>query len=143
MHFMLLTSADSSAASSASSIIGGIIGLAIAVLYIAALWKIFVKAGKPGWAAIIPIYNYVVLLNITGHSGWWLLVGLIPGVDIIFIIVFSIIVYWDLGKAFGRSVLFRLGLIFLYPIFILILAFDSSKYIGPRGTYVALPVQYQ
>jgi len=106
-----------------------IIYLAIIVLGIAALWKVFVKAGKPGWAAIVPIYNLIVLIEITGKPLWWFILFLIPFVNYVFII-------WTINlvsKSFGKDVGFTLGLIFLAPIFWPILGFGSAKYKGPAA----------
>lgn len=103
---------------------------AIAILAIVALWKIFEKAGEPGWAAIIPFYNVYVLFKITWGSGWKFLLLLIPIANI----VIGIITMVKLAKAFGKSGGFAVGLIFLSVIFYCILAFDSSTYIGvPDG----------
>ena len=124
---------DDSSSASASGAIGGIVGLVIGIFYIYCLWRIFTKAGKPGWAAIIPIYNTIVLLNIGGLSGWFVLLGLIPFVNIIL----AIIIYWNLGKVFGKGVGFQLGLIILSFIFIPILAFDSSRYVGAQPAMAA------
>jgi len=55
-----------------------IIYLAIVILLIVSLWKIYLKANKPGWACLIPIYNIIVLLEIIGKPWWWLLLFLIP-----------------------------------------------------------------
>lgn len=103
--------------------------LAIVVLMIASIWKVFTKAGKPGWAAIIPIYNIVVLLEIVGKPIWWIILMLIPFVNIII----QIIVTHQLSKSFGKDVGFTIGLIFLGFIFFPILGFGSAKYIGPGG----------
>lgn len=109
---------------------GGILYLAIIVLLIVANWKIFEKAGKPGWAAIIPIYNVIVLLEIIGKPLWWFLLLLIPVVNIII----GIIMLNLLSKSFGKGVGFTVGLIFLPFIFMPILGFDNSaRYIGPAG----------
>ena len=103
--------------------------LAIVVLMIASIWKVFTKAGKPGWAAIIPIYNIVVLLEIVGKPIWWIILMLIPFVNIII----QIIVTHQLSKSFGKDVGFTIGLIFLGFIFFPILGFGSAKYVGPGG----------
>jgi hypothetical protein len=103
--------------------------LAFIVLMIASLWKVFVKAGKPGWAAIIPIYNAVVLLDIVGKPIWWIILYLIPLVNIVIIII----VYVALAKCFGKGVGFALGLIFLGIIFFPILGFGSSTYKKPAA----------
>ena len=107
-----------------------VVYLAIVIFLIVSVWKVFAKAGKPGWAAIVPIYNMIVLLQICGRPVWWIILMLIPFVNIIIIII----VYNDLSKSFGQGVGFTIGLIFLGIIFLPILAFGSSyKYIGPGG----------
>ena len=103
-----------------------ILSLALAVLGIVAMWKIFEKAGKPGWAAIIPFYNIYVLFEITWGNGWKFLFLLIPIANI----VFAIITMVKLAKAFGKGGGFAVGLIFLSIIFYCILAFDQSQYLG-------------
>jgi len=104
----------------------GLVWLALLVLMIAALWKIFVKAGEPGWAAIIPVYNLVVMLKIVGRPVWWIVLFLIPFVNL----VMGFIVAFDLAKVFGKGAGFALGMIFLFPIFYPILGFGSAKYQG-------------
>ena len=114
-------------AGAAGGAMGGIIGLAVGLLVIISLWKIFAKAGQPGWAAIIPIYNYIVWCKIVGRPGWWVLLLLLcfP--------IFFIILCIDLAKSFGQGVGFALGLIFLSIIFFPILAFGSATYQGPSA----------
>jgi hypothetical protein len=108
--------------------IGGLIGLivylAIIVLVIAGAWKTFEKAGKPGWAAIIPIYNVIVALEIAGRPIWWFILLLIPVVGWIV----SIIVGIDIAKKFGKGTGFGVGLALLGFIFIPILGFGDAKY---------------
>jgi hypothetical protein len=104
------------------------------VLTIVASWVIYKKAGQPGWAAIIPIYNWLVLLRIIGRSWWWLLLLLIPFVNIVIFIIMML----DLAKSFGRGVGFAVGLILFTAIWLLILAFGSSQYIGPAAGPSAL-----
>lgn len=104
------------------------IWLAVAVLMVVSLWKVFTKAGKPGWAAIVPFYNIWVLLEVAGRPGWWLILYLIPLVNI----VIAIIVSLDVAKAFGKSGAFGFFGLFLfgfvgYPI----LAFSNAKYKKP------------
>ena len=106
-----------------------ILPLAIMVLMIVAQWIVYTKAGKPGWACIIPIYNVIVLLQIVGKPWWWLLLMLIPVVNIILAIWMINL----LSKSFGHGVGFTLGLLFLSVIFYPILAFGDSKYVGPAG----------
>ena len=113
-------------ASRGGSPVGAIVGLLVAVLMIVALWKIFTKAGQPGWACLIPIYNIYILCKIVGRPGWWVILMLIPFVNFIIAIILSI----DLAKSFGNGVGFGLGLAFLGIIFFPILGFGSSQYQG-------------
>src|SRR5690242_14689557 len=76
-----------------------IVGLAIAVVFIAALWKVFTKAGQPGWAVLIPIYNTIVMLKIAGRPVWWFVLLLVPLVNIVILFIVAI----DIAKAFGKS----------------------------------------
>lgn len=114
-----------------AAIAGGfmLVWLIILVLIIASMWKVFVKAGKPGWAAIIPIYNIIVLLEIVGRPLWWLILLIIPFVNIIAFIVVAI----DTAKSFGKGVGFAIGLLLLPFIFYPILGFGDAKYVGPMA----------
>lgn len=101
--------------------------LIFAVLVIAGMWKAFIKAGKPGWAAIVPIYNVIVMIQVAGRPVWWIFLLLIPLVNIIV----EVIIALDIAKAFGKSVLFGIfGLIFFSPIGWLMLGFGDAKYVG-------------
>ncbi|HVW14817.1 MAG TPA: DUF5684 domain-containing protein [Mucilaginibacter sp.] len=101
----------------------------VSVIMIVAQWKIYEKAGKPGWAAIIPIYNIIVLLEIVGKPVWWILLLLIPCVNIIFAVWVTNL----LSKSFGQSEGFTVGLLLLGVIFYPILGFGNYKYLGPAG----------
>jgi hypothetical protein len=94
-----------------------------------ALWGIFVKAGQPGWAGFVPVFNMIVVLRCVGRPWWWILLFFIPLVDIVVLIM----VYYDLSRSFGHGVGFTVGLIFLEVIFLLILAFGGSVYRGPAA----------
>lgn len=107
-----------------------IISLAFAVLVIAGLWKIFSKAGQPGWGAIIPIYNVYLMLKVAGRPGWWLILFIIPIVNI----VVSLIVAIDMAKSFGKGAGFGVVGLWLftfvgYPM----LGFGDSRYQGPAA----------
>ncbi len=102
---------------------------ALGVLMIVAMWKVFTKAGKPGWWAIIPLVNTFVLIKIAGKPGWWMPLILIPIVNI----VIFVLVYSSLSGAFGRGAGFTVGIIFLPWIFVPILGFGSSSYRGSYG----------
>ena len=101
-------------------------GIVFSVLAIVALWKIFTKAGEPGWAAIIPFYSSYVLFKITWGNGWKFLLMLIPFANIVIMIITQV----KLAKAFGKSNGFAVGLVLLSTIFMLILGFGNSQYQG-------------
>src|SRR5512144_537571 len=86
-----------------------IFAILVVVVLIAAMWKVFTKAGKPGWAAIIPIYNIIVLLEIAGKPAWWVIPFLIPIVGFIM----TIITYVALAEKFGKGGGFAVGLVLL------------------------------
>lgn len=104
-----------------------IIYLGLLLLLIAGMWKVFTKAGKPGWASIIPIYNFIVLVEIVGRPFWWIVMMFIPCVNVIFAIILSL----DLAKAFGKGPGFGIGLAFIPVIFYPILGFGDAQYEGP------------
>lgn len=101
-----------------------IIIFAIAVFIIAGIWKTFEKAGQPGWAAIIPIYNYYIMTKIGGKPGWWVLLMLIPFINIIIFIMLCI----EIAQKFGKGAGFGVGLALLGPIFWPILGFGDAQY---------------
>lgn len=113
----------------APSPIAGIIGLVVVIALIAAVWKVFSKAGEPGWAALVPFYNLYVLLKISGKPAWWLILFLIPFVNFII----AILAYIGLANNFGKGAGFGLGLVFLPFIFFPILGFGSAQYQGPKA----------
>jgi hypothetical protein len=94
------------------------------VLLIVSLWKVFEKAGQAGWKSLIPIYNYVVFLNIIVRPVWWVILLFVPIVSFIVIIVMHV----DLAKRFGKGALFGLGLCLLPFIFFPLLAFGDATY---------------
>jgi hypothetical protein len=107
--------------------------LALIVVLIAAQWKIYSKAGQPGWSCIIPFYNWYIMTKIIGKPGWWVLMYIIPFVNIIFLI-------WSinlLSKSFGKDEGFTVGLLLLGIVFYPILGFGSAQYIGPYGDQAA------
>jgi len=113
--------------------------IAVIALYAIAYWKIFTKAGQPGWASLIPFYNVYIILKIVGREGWWLILYFIPIVSF----VIQIIVAIDLAKSFGKGAGFGIGLAFLPFIFGPILGFGDASYQGPAaaagGTGMAAP----
>lgn len=109
-----------------------VVWCAVVVFLIASLWKVNQKGGKPGWAAIVPIYNEIVLLQIAGRPAWWVLLLLVPLVNIVIYFIARI----DLAKNFGRGTGFGIGLVFLPMIFFPILAWGDSEYQPAQGTPV-------
>ena len=118
-----------SAANAAAGISAGssIVGLIIAIVVLVGMWKVFVKAGKPGWGSIIPLYNLYCLFDITFGKGWMFILTIIPVVNF----VLTIMVWVKLAKAFGKGGGFAVGLIFLPFIFVPILGFSDAEYSSP------------
>lgn len=117
----------STAGAGAAFMIWMVFYFAFIIFVIAGLWKTFTKAGKPGWAAIVPIYNIIVMLEVINRPLWWIILLFIPFVNIII----SIIMMLDLAKAYGKGIAFAIfGLIIFSPIGLLMLGFGSAKYLG-------------
>ena len=108
-------------------IVAWLIYIAVVVFVLIGMWRVFEKAGKPGWAALIPLYNIWVMFEIAGRPGWWLFLAFIPFVNVVVIII-SLHV---LSGPFGHGVGFTLGLIFLPMIFWMILGYGDSQYRQP------------
>jgi len=125
----LLAQVEYSTQGEPPSPISMIFGLLIALLLIVAMWKVFTKAGQPGWASIIPIYNLYIWCKIVGRPWWWILLMLILFVNFIICIILCI----DLAKSFGKGVGFGIGLALLGIIFFPILGFGSAQYQGPSA----------
>ena len=118
-----------------SGIIAGavlMVTMAVAFAFLAVIfaagWKIFTKAGQPGWAVLVPFYNVLIVLRIVGRPDIWLLFCLIPGVNV----VIQIILLIDLAKSFGKDTVFAIGLILLPIVFVPILGFGDARYLGPQ-----------
>ncbi len=106
-----------------------IIYIAVYVLVVAGWWMMFTKAGEEGWKAIIPIWNFLIVLKIVGRDWWWIILAIIPIVGIVIWFIISL----DLAKSFGRGTGFGVGLFFLSFIFAPILGFGSDTYKGPAA----------
>lgn len=100
--------------------------LAITLPVLAGTWTVFAKAGKPGWASLVPVYNGLVLLDIAGRPAWWILLLLVPLVGVIALIVVCV----DVARAFGRSAEFGLLVAFLPWIGLPVLGFGAAQYQG-------------
>ena len=111
----------------AVELVVSVVYLALVILVIAGFWKTFSKAGEPGWAAIIPIFNTSIMLKIAGRPWWWLVLLIIPIVSFVVWIVASV----DIAKSFGKGTGFGIGLALLPFIFYPILGFGDAQYQGP------------
>lgn len=108
-----------------------VFGALVGVFMIIALWFMFEKAGQPGWAAIIPIYNVLVILKVAGKPWWWIfaiLLAIIPVVGSILVLVWTVLVWHGISKKFGKDGGFTVGLVLLGIVFVPILAWGSAKY---------------
>ena len=105
-------------------------GFAFAVMMVAAVWKLFKKAGQAGWKSLIPIYGTVVFLRIVERPGWWFFLLCIPVVNLFLSLALCI----DLARVFGKGSGYAAGLAFLTPIFLLMIAFGDAQYqLGRRN----------
>lgn len=119
-----MMAASQSEGGGAGMVVTLVIELAIAALVIASMWKVFTKAGQPGWGAIVPIYNLYLLCKVVGKPGWWVVLMLIPCVNF----VVFLLVMLDLAKAFGKGAGFGIGLWLLSFVFLPILGFGDAQY---------------
>ena len=103
-----------------------LIQLAVIILVLIGMWKAFTKAGQPGWACIIPIYNMIVLIQIAEKPIWWFLLFFVPIVNLII----SILVAIAVAEKFGKGAGFGIGLTFLPFVFYPILGFSDAQYTG-------------
>jgi hypothetical protein len=111
---------------SGAGFIGPLVFFVLMILFIAGFWRTFTKAGKPGWACLVPFYNIIVMLQIAGRPLWWMLLLFVPIVNFFIALVVAI----DIAKAFGKGIGFGLGMFFLGPIFYPILGFSDANYVG-------------
>ena len=107
----------------------------IGIVTLIGMWKVFTKAGQPGWAVLIPIYNIIVLLRIAGLPWYWVFAPFVAIIPILGWIAFMVWIVWvhhRISTRFGQGVGFTIGLTLLGPIFWLILGFGSSKYVAEQ-----------
>ncbi len=112
---------------SSGNIFVPLIMLGLVVLMVVSVWKVSVKAGKPGWAAIIPFYNFYVLCQIIGWPGWMLILFLVPLVNL----VVALAAQLKLAQCFGKGAGFTIGFILLPVVFLPLLAFGDAAYTAP------------
>ena len=117
------------AANTGATVFGIILGVAIYIFFAIGWYAIFKKAGQPGWAAFVPIYNLLIILKIIGREWWWIFLLLIPSVSFIIWIVMM----YDMSKSFGHGIGITIGLILLPFIFSLGGGFGRFEYRGPAA----------
>jgi Family of unknown function (DUF5684) len=103
--------------------------LVFVVPTLAGMWKVFEKAGKPGWAAIVPFYNTYLLTEIAGKEIIWFVLTLLPCINI----VAAFVICLDVAKNFGKGPGFGIGLVLLPFVFFPLLGFSDARY-QPTGT---------
>lgn len=103
--------------------------LGIIILTIASIWKVFKKANQPGWAAIVPIFNTYIMLKISDNPGWFLLLMVIPVINLYPLAK----MYSGMARAFGKGIGWAIGLWILPFVFFPLLAFSSASYTGHGG----------
>lgn len=101
-----------------------LVSLLVFVIVAAGMWKMFEKAGEPGWAALVPIYNLVVLVKIAGKEMWWVVLMLVPCVNFVAAVMICI----EVARKFGKDTLYGIGLAFLPFIFFPMLGFGAAQY---------------
>lgn len=126
MHHAILAFQQSFNTVPQMSPVATIIYVVVVLIVLASVWRVFTKAGKPGWFAIIPILNIITLLQIAGKPVWWIILLLIPFVNFVVLIV----TYMGLAKAFGQGSAFGCLLIIFAPIMFPVLAFGPYEYQG-------------
>ncbi|HET9621040.1 MAG TPA: DUF5684 domain-containing protein [Kofleriaceae bacterium] len=109
--------------------------MAVMALMVVSGWKVFEKAGKPGWAVFVPIYNSIVMLEIARKPVWWIALMFVPVVSF----VVAIMVVAAVANNFGKGTGFALGMIFLPMIFLPILAFGDARYLPPPAAMPGFP----
>jgi len=114
--------------------------IVLAILILVALWKIFTKAGKPGWAIIVPVYNIWVLFEIVGYPGWWSVLSFVPIANF-FTTIMIFVSYFKLGKLFGKGTGFSICLVLFPYITLPILGFGKSQFSGAPIQSPTTPVQ--
>ena len=105
------------------------LGAVVAALWSAGAWRILAKAGRPGWLALVPVYNAVAICRVAGKPGWWVVLFVVPIVNVILCLTLGVAI----ANAFGKRPRFGLGLGLwpTQPVFYLLLGFGRATYVGP------------
>jgi len=123
---LLLQSDDNNPFGAVVGILFLTVMFALVVALIAGMWKTFAKAGQPGWGVLIPIYNYYLMTQIAGKPAWWIILMLIPLVNIVVAVILTIGIAVNFGKGAG----FGIGMFFFPFIFYPVLGFGDATYKG-------------
>jgi hypothetical protein len=134
MFELLMTQVTSGNSATLPMVVSGLVAnalvaLAAYVVFVTGGWRVFQKADRPGWWSIIPIWNAIVLLQITGRSGWWVLGYAVPLLNLFVHVRWAI----EMAQSYGRGTGFAIGLVFLEPLFLVILGFGDARYVGPAA----------
>lgn len=124
---LLLVALQSTPDTAPASSIAPLIVLAIGGITIASLWRVYQRAGEPGWATLVPIYNAVVLLRVARRPIWWIVLLLVPLVNLVTLVAIDI----ALARRFGRSAGFGVAIALLPFVFLPVLAFASDAEPSP------------
>lgn len=125
----VLTNFAADSVNGGAALFGFAFWLALVLVMIVAMWKMFEKADEQGWKSLIPFYNTYTLFRIAGRNGWGFLLLLVPIVNLVVTVMVSI----DLAKHFGRSTAFGvIGLFFFSAIGYLILGYGDAEYVGVK-----------
>jgi len=103
------------------------VSFAFAAFYIFCYWRLFQKADQPGWFALIPLFNMLVVLKLIGRPWWWLLLMLIPPINVLV----SVLMVFDVARVFGKRTGFAFGLLFFSGVFLPLLALGDAEYTAP------------
>jgi hypothetical protein len=130
--FELMMMQSTSGSTNFAAAVGGLVtnafvSFVIYVIFVVGAWKVFTKANRSGWLSIIPIVNLIVLLQISGRSGWWVLGYLVPLLNLFVQIRWGI----EMARSYRRGLGFAIGLMVLEPLFMVILGFGDAAYVGP------------
>lgn len=134
-----LTAAEAAALSGVTAVVG-LVTLFVIIMMIIGWWKLFTKAGEPGWKAIIPIYNGWTFLKLGGQSGWWSLAVFVPFIGWIATAVFLTIAAYNIGLKLGKEGWYVILFVLVSPIWALILGFDKSTWNAHAAGTIPSPV---
>jgi len=115
--------------------------LTIGLLYLIGFWRLFVKAGVPGWYSLIPILSQWYMFKIAGYKGWLAFVGLIPVIGQIVALIATVLSFESINRRFGKIGFgWTLFAVLLSPIWVVVLGFEANHFDARRSTPVWEPI---